>query len=49
MKNFFISSTFTDMQEERDFLRSEVFPRLSQEAFQHGEDNLRPQSQDWRK
>ena len=38
MKNFFISSTFTDMQEERDFLRSEVFPRLSQEAFQHSED-----------
>lgn len=38
MKNFFISSTFTDMHKERDSLHSKVFPRLSLEAFQHGED-----------
>lgn len=38
MKNFFISSTFTDMHHERDYLHLKVFPALSKEAFQHGED-----------
>ncbi len=38
MKGFFISSTFKDMQAERDVLHERVFPRLRQIIKAYGED-----------
>lgn len=38
MKTFFISSTFKDMQAERDILQEKVFPRLRKLAAEYGED-----------
>ncbi len=38
MKGFFISSTFKDMQAERDVLHERVFPRLRQMIKAYGED-----------
>ena len=37
MKNFFISSTFTDMHHERDYLHLNIFPSLLEEAIQNGD------------
>lgn len=38
MKSFFISSTFKDMQAERDVLHQEVFPALRRRLKEYGED-----------
>ncbi len=38
MKSFFISSTFSDMQAERDILHQRVFPRIRKQLEQYGED-----------
>ena len=38
MKSFFISSTFKDMQAERDMLHQSVFPILRRRLKQYGED-----------
>lgn len=38
MKSFFISSTFSDMQAERDVLHQRVFPRIRKQLEQYGED-----------
>lgn len=37
MKNIFISSTFRDMQAERDLIQERVLPELRQEARKYGE------------
>ena len=37
MKNIFVSSTFSDFQEERDILRNNVMSRLNQLALKYGE------------
>jgi hypothetical protein len=37
MQSFFVSSTFRDMQAERDALHRIVMPRLREEARQYGE------------
>lgn len=37
MKNIFISSTFRDMQEERDLVQERVLPELRKEAYKYGE------------
>lgn len=38
MKSVFISSTFKDMQAERDLLHEKIFPRLRRMAAEYGED-----------
>ena len=38
MRSVFISSTFKDMQAERDFLHEKIFPRLRRLVGQYGED-----------
>ncbi|MCC2254499.1 DUF4062 domain-containing protein [Ruminococcus sp. CLA-AA-H200] len=38
MKSFFISSTFKDMQSERDILHQEIFPSLRRRLKEYGED-----------
>ena len=38
MKSFFISSTFSDMQAERDILHQRVFPRIRKQLEPYGED-----------
>ena len=38
MKSIFISSTFKDMQAERDLLHEKIFPRLRRMAAEYGED-----------
>lgn len=38
MKSIFISSTFKDMQAERDLLQRKVFPRLRKALAEYGED-----------
>ena len=38
MKSFFISSTFSDMQAERDILHQRVFPRIRKQLEAYGED-----------
>ncbi|MBO5059449.1 MAG: DUF4062 domain-containing protein [Clostridia bacterium] len=38
MKSFFISSTFKDMQAERDLLHQEIFPQVRQKLKKYGED-----------
>lgn len=38
MRSVFISSTFKDMQAERDFLHEKIFPRLRKIISQYGED-----------
>lgn len=38
MKSVFISSTFKDMQAERDYLHERVFSRLRKLVGQYGED-----------
>lgn len=38
MKSVFISSTFKDMQAERDLLQRRVFPRLRRALMEYGED-----------
>ncbi|MBQ3107541.1 MAG: DUF4062 domain-containing protein, partial [Firmicutes bacterium] len=38
MKTFFISSTFKDMQAERDILHERIFPRLRHVIKQYGDD-----------
>ncbi len=38
MKTFFISSTFKDMQSERDVLHQVVFPVLRNRAKAYGEE-----------
>ena len=37
MKNIFVSSTFRDMQAERDLVQKEVLPRLRSKAREYGE------------
>jgi hypothetical protein len=37
MKSIFVSSTFRDMQAERDMLHLEVIPRLQEKAREYGE------------
>ena len=37
MKSVFISSTFKDMQAERDLLQRTVFPRLRKALMEYGE------------
>ncbi len=38
IKNFFISSTFSDMHSERDIIRSRVIPRLRAQIYKRGID-----------
>ena len=38
MRSVFISSTFKDMQAERDYLHEKIFPRLRRLVGQYGED-----------
>ena len=38
MKSVFISSTFKDMQAERDLLHERIFPRLRRVMAEYGED-----------
>lgn len=38
MKSFFVSSTFSDMQAERDILHQRVFPRIRKQLEPYGED-----------
>lgn len=38
MKSFFVSSTFCDMQAERDILHQRVFPRIRKQLEPYGED-----------
>lgn len=38
MKSVFISSTFKDMQAERDYLHEKIFPKLRKEISRYGED-----------
>ena len=38
MKSFFVSSTFCDMQAERDILHQRVFPRIRNQLEPYGED-----------
>lgn len=37
MKNIFVSSTFRDMQAERDMIQKEVLPQLRSKARAYGE------------
>ena len=37
MKNIFVSSTFRDMQAERDLIQKEVLPQLKSKAKEYGE------------
>lgn len=37
MKNIFVSSTFRDMQAERDMIQTEVLPQLRSKAKAYGE------------
>lgn len=37
MKTWFVSSTFRDMHDERDYLHKIIIPDLSREAFEYGE------------
>ena len=37
MKNIFISSTFRDMQAERDMVQERVLPALREEARKYGD------------
>ena len=38
MKSFFVSSTFCDMQAERDIMHQRVFPRIRKQLEPYGED-----------
>lgn len=38
MRSVFISSTFKDMQSERDLLHEQIFPRLRRVMAEYGED-----------
>ena len=37
MRTIFVSSTFRDMQQERDAIRDIVAPQMNQEARKHGD------------